>query len=256
MEALTRLKEFLRGLPARWQEGLRGEGGFNIMDVTAAVAITATLAAVVTPSVKGSMDNARVSSLMQEVTNIRNSLLKFNSDTNRMPVILGSSGAEDINGNNPVVAVTTTDPGTGLVTVVTPAAAGTSGLRVNQLPIVTWQGAYMDKDVGKNPFGGEYSLLYATLGFHSNLNVSDLLPPIISGGAVTTAADRDSVAFLVDALPPEVIAKVDSSLDDGNPTKGIIRDVSGTSSTGSAVKMMAVVVLPGVNINAGLGTPQ
>lgn len=252
MQILARLKKgFMRHLSY-----LQKEGGFNIMDVTAAVAITATLASVVVPSVKGSMDNARISSLMQEVANIRNGLLKFNSDTNQMPVIVATSDVTDINGNNPVAAVTSLDEFGNPVTI--PAVDGTSGLRINQKPIVTWQGAYLDKDVGKNPFGGGYALVYDTVGTGAvvAIDVSDLLPPIISGGTVTPAPNRDSVAFLVTALPPEVIAKMDSTLDDGDPTKGIIRDVSGTSTSGSAVSQMAVIVLPGVNINAGTGLPQ
>jgi type II secretory pathway pseudopilin PulG len=228
MEVLTRLKRFL--------SYLRGRGGFNTMDVTAALAITATLAAVVIPSVKGSMDNARVNSLMQEVTNIRNGLLKFNSDTNQMPAIVSVSDVGDINGN----------------------ANQSSGLRVNGKPIITWQGPYMDKDIGKNPFGGDYKLDYADETLY---DVSGLLPPVIvvetdaTTGAVTTTttavANRDSAVFLVTALPPGVIEKVDSALDDGDPDTGIIQDASTTSTN-----QLAVIILPGVKITDLTGLVQ
>lgn len=234
MIVLTRLKGFLRyaftqlptGLRTRWQAGWRKRGGFNTLDITVAMAITAALASVVVPSIKSSVDNARANSLIQEIDSIHNVLIRFYADTNQMPIIVGTSDVTDINGNqNP---------------------RGTSGLRFNGKPIIGWNGPYLGKDVGNNPFGGNYRLEYTQV---VPIDVTDLK----TGQKIT---NRASAVMMVTGLPPGVADKVDTTMDDGNSDKGVIRTKKLFDAvTGDIMdEVLEVVVLPGVRIDPDTGT--
>lgn len=234
MEVLTRLKRFL--------SYLRGEGGFNIMDVTAAVAITATLAAVVVPSVKGSMDNARVGALTQEISAIRNGLLKFNVDTNVMPRLVRTvtTTTTDATISPPTVTTTSTiEPLGGSVALLNGIPNVNSGLRVNGNSLVDWKGPYLERDLIDNPFGGDYFLNYSTL-----FRVPD--------PKTGTVSPRISAALKVTGLPPVAAEKVDGTLDDGNPLSGIVQ-ITSESVDGVTQDVLSIIILPAVMIDPETG---
>lgn len=184
----------------------RAAKGFTLAEVLVTVAIIAVLAAVVVPAVTGQMDKGDLGRISNDIANLRTGVEQFVSDVRKYPGSIGQLTR----------SIATTDKD------IT-ATLYTSGYTSR------WKGPYINKDystAAKTSFG----VVLDTVFYRDTLTYGATL-----GLAVSLRAAAGSVDRLV-------IWHLDSLLDDGDTTKGVIRLENPTG--GAATGKLKVLLVP------------
>jgi prepilin-type N-terminal cleavage/methylation domain-containing protein len=186
--------------------------GFSLGEILVAVAITAVIAAVVIPAIGGQLNKGDVGRVSGDLTSIQNAVQQFLADVRRYPSAMSSLQTKP-------AAATASDTG-----------ANNSGT-YTATQVARWRGPYMTKDfstTGVTGFNGNFITLFKVCG-------------VTTGGVLSCAANPAGQRYLTVLLPglsSIEMAQIDSSMDDGVATTGMVL------TTTSGVDTLRFLMLP------------
>ena len=173
--------------------------GFTLIEFIAVVAVISILVAILYPQFISSIEKSRISRLETDYFAIKNAIGLYYDHTNSFPAYFTASPS----GGYLLGCTTNRDGYFDLIT-----NPGLSG----------WKGPYIDKTDNINPFGGTYAITCsATTG-----NCGELLNP-------PGSPQNYRQVFCAFSVRSNFATKIDSDLDDGVTTTGIVR-YSGTAN--------------------------
>jgi prepilin-type N-terminal cleavage/methylation domain-containing protein len=170
--------------------------GFSLGEILVAVAITAVIAAVVIPSIGGQLNKGDVGRVSGDLTSIQNAVQQFLADVRRYPSAMASLQAKPS-------AATAADTG----------ANGSGQYTATQ--VARWRGPYMTKDFSSSALTG-FSGSFVTLFKVCNA----------TGTCTANPAGQRYLTVLLPGLSSLEMAQIDSSMDDGVATTGMILTVA------------------------------
>lgn len=187
---------------------LRKEAGFTLVEIIGVLAVIAILASVAAPRIVESIEDAKVSTFVQQVKTLEGAVAKYNADTGLWPVMRPTSDAS-------------TNPHHHQLLINASNAAGDD--------IPGWQGPYVAKEPS-NPFGkGAHQELYNTTDTNWACDVDG-----------DGTADGRFLVYRADNITDKVAEKI-SDIFDGDAgdsawkTKGRVKRYQGTHDSILAV---------------------
>ncbi|MFO7695432.1 MAG: prepilin-type N-terminal cleavage/methylation domain-containing protein [Vicinamibacterales bacterium] len=181
----------------------RGERGFTLIELTVVLAVIVTLALVLTPSVRDSINEARVARARNDCQTIASGLYQFYRDTGYFPVWkVSQNGGMGTPANRLQVLVSQGNvPVEDVVSLWTTGVAGsladqlvTNGpgytLRSATSPF-GWNGPYFSSQLMADPWGNRYAV---------NAALIDLSP-----GAATASGQAKMAVWVLSAGPNGII---------------------------------------------------
>lgn len=187
---------------------LRKQAGFTLVEMIGVLAVIAILASVAAPRILESIEDAKVSTFVQQVKALEGAVAKYNANTGLWPTM-----------------ITTSDPSTNphhhqlLINASNSAGDDIAG----------WQGPYVAKEP-TNPFGkNSYQALYNTTDTNWTCDVDG-----------DGTADGRFIVYRADNVTDKVAEKISDIFDgDGGSadwkTKGRVKRYQGTSASIIAV---------------------
>ena len=180
-----------------------GSMGFTLIELTVVLAVIVTLALVITPSITGSINEARVARARNDCQTIASGMYQFFRDTGFFPVWrTARSGGPGAPADRLDVLVTQGSvPAEDIPTPWTTGVAGSlSDQLVTNAPGYTlrsptspfgWNGPYFSSQLGADPWGNRYSV---------NVALVDL-----SLGAATAAGQPKMAVWVLSAGPNGIL---------------------------------------------------
>lgn len=190
----------------------RSRRGFTLAEMLVTVSIIAVLAAVVVPSVAGSLFKGDAGRVVSDLTNVRGAIEQFLSDVRRYPGRTGDLTA--------LITVTGTD-----INSTTPAvvATNTYGVTYTQAVINRWRGPYINNVPSATGFGGTIGSAFMRVDCANGASSST--------PATTTISGTPCLAVVVTGITPTEARRVDFAMDDSVSNTGLVRwKISGTDS--------------------------
>jgi prepilin-type N-terminal cleavage/methylation domain-containing protein len=177
--------------------------GFTLIELTVVLAVIVTLALVLTPSIAGSINEARVARARNDCRTIAGGIYQFYRDTGFFPAWkLAQAGGPGLPANRLQLLVSR-----GSVPqedVPTPWTTGRAGPLADQLVANTpgyalrsptspfgWNGPYFSSDISADPWGNRYAV---------NVALIDLSP-----GAVTAGGQAKMAVWVLSAGPNGIV---------------------------------------------------
>jgi prepilin-type N-terminal cleavage/methylation domain-containing protein len=190
--------------------------GFTLAEVLVTVTIIAVLAAVVVPSIGGTLFKGDVGRVSSDMTNLRGGMEQFLADVRNYP---GKPG--------------------NLTTKILAATQATDYNRADSsaysaLEVTRWKGPYMNAAVATTGFGGTIGSQFLRVDCANGASSST--PWVINPAASASSC----VAAVVLTVTPTNAAKIDAAMDDGVSNTGTIR----YKSTGTDTLLYLAVPIP------------
>jgi prepilin-type N-terminal cleavage/methylation domain-containing protein len=190
----------------------KAKRGFTLAEMLVTVSIIAVLAAVVVPSVAGSLFKGDAGRVTSDLTNIRGGIEQFLSDVRRYPGRIADL----------TTLITATNTDINSTTVGVPAT-NTYGVAYTQAVINRWRGPYVNNAPTTTGFGGTVGPSFMRVDCAAGANSSTPTTTAITG--------TPCLAVVVTGITPTEARRVDFAMDDSVNTTGLVRfKLSGTDS--------------------------
>ncbi len=155
--------------------------GFTLIELIVVIAIIAVLTAIIAPNAFRAIEKANCARAIAEFKALKTATLSFYSDTGTWPIT-----------------------SRGWVTIQN------SGLMNNTNNWTGWDGPYLEKNISKHPWGGQYWLEIFNLGKGALADIVVEFNDICAAGSARAAC----------GLPLTSAQKIDTMVDDGNVGTG------------------------------------
>jgi prepilin-type N-terminal cleavage/methylation domain-containing protein len=172
----------------------RPRKGFTLAEMLVTVSVIAVLAAVVVPSISGSLFKGDAGRVTNDLLNVRGGIEQFLADVRKYPgkaadlSTLITTGGSDLN-------------------------LGGSAATYTQAVVNRWRGPYLNSVVGQTGFGG-------TIG--NDLQKVDCTANT-AGTPTPSVTANACLAIVVTGISPAEARRVDYAMDDSVSTTGLIR---------------------------------
>jgi prepilin-type N-terminal cleavage/methylation domain-containing protein len=175
----------------------RPRKGFTLAEMLVTVSVIAVLAAVVVPSISGSLFKGDAGRVTNDLLNVRGGIEQFLADVRKYP-----GKPTDLSA---VILVAGTD--------LNAAGAGAA----YGAPVVNrWRGPYLNSALGQTGFGGTFGTTFMKADCSTG---------------VATITTTPCLAVVITGISPAEARRVDFSMDDSVATTGVVRfKTTGTDS--------------------------
>jgi prepilin-type N-terminal cleavage/methylation domain-containing protein len=172
--------------------------GFSLAEILVAVAIMAVVAAVVIPSIGGQLNKGDVARVSGDLTSVQGAIEQFLADVRRYPLSMSH-----------------------LQTKVVIANSGLTGGVYSASQAARWRGPYMTKDFSVSGISGFGSSMVSLFAICDNTAGTT--------GTCAAGATQQYLTIRIPGLTTLEAAQIDSVMDDGNLTTGMIQFKLGAS---------------------------